>query len=361
MIAYYLMVLLPVAVSLLCWQYRVRVSRCTKQNNIAIAVFFAIYFLLLALRHKTIGSDTGGYFNSFEQIKHVGWLELLRSGRSDIGFYLLSKLISTFFPSYQVNLAIIAALTVIPLGYLYHRESEGPLLSMVLFLTFPVFMMYFSGQRQALAIALGVPAFYMAKDRKLLKYLLIVLLAFLIHHSAFALLLIYPMFRAKFRPKHLLWLIPAYMVTLLLNSALLKRIMDILAVFLGEKYTDYEISDTGAYTMIILLALFLVYSFFMPSEKEMDETTRALRNLLIVALFIQMFTPISSLTMRINYYFLIFVPLLIPRVTNRCARFDRRILTVVKTAFFLFFAVYFFHKATTIDSLNIYPYIPFWS
>ncbi len=358
MLPYYLMVLTPVLFSLIYWRYRVQVSRATEKKNIAVAVFFAIYFLLLALRHETIGSDTVRYLYHFEQMQQTTLTELLSSGRSDLGYYLLTLVLKWLPP--QLFLGVVAALCVIPLGYFYYKESEGPLTSMVLFLTFPVFMMGFSGVRQMLAIALGVPAFYYAKDRKLVKFLLITLLAILMHHSAFMLLLIYPVCRARLRPRDLLWLIPIFAFVLLFSQSIFASVIQIAASLLGGEYADYEITQTGAYTMIMLLSLLLAYSFLIPDEEEIDETTRMLRNLLALAVLLQLFTPLSPLVMRLNYYFLIFIPILIPKVTNRCTKLNRQYLTVIRVVIFLFFGVYFFYKASHTDSLNIYPYIAFW-
>lgn len=360
MLPYYFMVLVPVLVSLVQWRMRRDLRYAKTEKNLPIAVFFGIYFILLALRHETVGSDTGRYIDVFKMMPGTAWNRIFSVSSSDWGYYLLNKVASVFFRNEQLFLMLIAVITVAPLGYLYYKESEAPLLCMALFITFPVFMMNFSGLRQSIAIALTVPAFYMARDKRLLKFLLIVALAYLFHHSAIVILLIYPLFHAKIRPKHLLWLVPCYLLTLALNDRLFALILEFLGTVLGGDYLEYEMTETGAYTMIILMALFTVFAFFIPDEDQMDDTTRATRNMLVIALFIQMFTPISRLTMRMNYYFVLFIPLLIPKVINRCNRFDKRYLMIIRAVFFAFFAVYFFRKATTTDSLNIYPYIPFW-
>ena len=221
--------------------------------------------------------------------------------------------------------------------------------------------MLFSGLRQSIAIGLVVPAFYFTKERKLWKFLGITILALLFHHSAFMMLLIYPIYHAKLTPKHLLWLIPCLGLALLFNTSLFSFILRFLEFFLGEDYSTYEMTQTGAYTMIILMALFVAYSFIMPDEEQMDEMTRGFRNFLVLSLFLQLFAPISSLAMRMNYYFIIFIPLLIPRITNRCKWLNVRYLMLIRVAVFLYFVIYFFDKANSMDSLNIYPYIPFWN
>ena len=361
MLAYYIMILTPILVSVLYWLWRKKTRNTEPAKNWAIAVFFAIYFVLLALRHSTIGSDTQRYILIFEHMAQTPWRSVFQYSSNDWGYYLINKILAGFIRNPQLILAIFAALTVIPLGYLYFRESEGPLVSMALFLVFPVFLMLFSGLRQSIAIGLVVPAFYFTKERKLWKFLGITILALLFHHSAFMMLLIYPIYHAKLTPKHLLWLIPCLGLALLFNTSLFSFILRFLEFFLGEDYSTYEMTQTGAYTMIILMALFVAYSFIMPDEEQMDEMTRGFRNFLVLSLFLQLFAPISSLAMRMNYYFIIFIPLLIPRITNRCKWLNVRYLMLIRVAVFLYFVIYFFDKANSMDSLNIYPYIPFWN
>jgi uncharacterized membrane protein len=83
--------------------------------------------------------------------------------------------------------------------------------------------------------------------------------------------------------------------------------------------------------------------------------------MLALAVFIQMFSTISVITMRMNYYFLIFLPVLIPRITNRWKSADQFIRNVVNIVMIVFFLLYYFIKAYSVDSMNIYPYIPFWN
>jgi len=76
---------------------------------------------------------------------------------------------------------------------------------------------------------------------------------------------------------------------------------------------------------------------------------------------IQMFAPVHGLVMRVNYYFLPFVPVLIPRIVRRAKESMRQLVLISMIVMYSFFTVYFFYHAYTgADILRIYPYIPFW-
>ena len=61
-----------------------------------------------------------------------------------------------------------------------------------------------------------------------------------------------------------------------------------------------------------------------------------------------------------NYYFLPFVPLLIPKITHRFKRIDRRYAQLIQIGMATFFFIYYLQKTNHVDSLNIYPYSFFW-
>lgn len=357
MIPYYIMIALPFLMSVVQFESQAR-QLITKKKNYPILVFFAVYFLLLALRHAQIGSDTVRYLEVYEQITVTGWLDLTNVRESEFAYTLLNKLVSFVFDNKQVFLAVAAAITVIPLAKLYYEESENSMVSIALFLVYPVFMMNFSGIRQGLAISMGALAYFAVKKKKPIRFILVVLLAMSFHQSAFILLLMYPLYHMRMRPVHLPILIPIYALIFLFNDRVYRFVLPLL----GDKYADRydELGETGAYTMIILMVLFFLYAFIVPSKDQMDPVTWGFRNFLVLALVIQLFAPISPIAMRLNYYYIIFIPLLIPRITTRWKSVDPFITKVVNIVMIVFFIGYYILFTTKANSLNIYPYIPFW-
>jgi hypothetical protein len=99
----------------------------------------------------------------------------------------------------------------------------------------------------------------------------------------------------------------------------------------------------------------------MPDEKKIDQDTRAMRNILLLAVCIQMFAPIHNLAMRMNYYFLIFIPVLISRIPKLSNKRFSQIAVISVFVMCLFFTGYFIYDVCYgEDVLEIYPYIAFW-
>lgn len=349
---YYVLVFLPVLITLLFLKNKNR-------NRIAIISFFSILIILVSLRNKSIGSDTGNYWFLYDMLNDTIRSSMFKTGEYEYGFLLYTRLCTFIKYDFQLYLTITAFLSLIPILILYGKKSEGAILSIAIFLVLGFFRLYFSGIRQGLAIMWVVPAFYFCKEKKLLPFLATVFMAFVFHHSAFIMLLMYPLCWMKLDRKALLFIFPALFAVYLLRVSLFATILP----FLGEKFEETygDITETGAIMMLLLLVLLMVFAFLIPDEKKLDRETLAMRNFLVISTFLQVFAGVSTIAMRINYYFFLFIPLVIPKVISIAsnnlrfiAKFGGAIISVV------FIGYYFYGAITGADNLELYPYIFYW-
>ncbi len=324
------------------------------------AVFFLGLFCLLSLRDLSVGVDTARYAWHFEQVAGLPREELFDYRDAEWGYFGLGWLVAVCGGDFRTFLVVIAALCTLPTGYLYATRSPSPLLSLSLYMILPTFMISFSGLRQAVAVALGVPVFCAVSKRRWLRAILWVGVATLFHRSAAVLLLMLPVFGRRFRAVHL----PLFALLCggiyAAKGPLFRFLVSLFGASAADRYG--QTVETGGTTMILLLGGFLFLAFFVPREAEIDRETRGLRNLLAISLLIQLFSPVSTLSMRLNYYFLLFVPLCLSRVlTVRRGRLEIFLCGVVRAALAVFFIFYFFARTAVTDSLGIYPYVPLWT
>ena len=115
---------------------------------------------------------------------------------------------------------------------------------------------------------------------------------------------------------------------------------------------------------IVLFSLFVVYSIVIPDENRLDETGKMLRNILLITLAIMTFVPIHILVMRMAYYFVVFMPLCIPKIVKYHDESQRKITEISKIVMLVFFTVYFFYFGyrgmATGAGLHSFPYHFFW-
>ena len=327
-----------------------------KKNSIALAVFFVIFAVLVMLRHETIGNDTRNYIRTFEKYCALPWSGIAaRTG--ELGFAYFVKVVSLFTKTPQVFLAITTLVTMAMIYPTYRRLNADPSLAIVIFSVMSTFVMTFSGIRQMLAVGIGFVAYEFTRRKKPIPFVIAVAIAMTFHTSAFMLAFMYPLYHVKITRKWLFVVVPVLLLMLVFNN----QIFAVLGALL-ERYTQYDasVARTGAYTMIILFALFAVFAFLIPDEKRLNRETIGLRNFLLFALVLQMFAPLHTLAMRMNYYYIIFIPLLLPQVIECRSERWKQIAVLGRHVMVLFFFAYFFISAYGGGNLNVFPYRFFW-
>lgn len=327
-----------------------------KRNRAALKFFFVFLTLLVALRHESVGIDTPNYIYYFDKFSHMEWRDF--AGYTvEVGFPYLNKLISLISMEPQVYLAMMVLLANLMIYPTYKRLCVDVSLTVVLFCTMSTFVMMFSGIRQMLAIGIGFIAYGFTRQKKPLPFLLMCLLAFSLHTSAFLLALMYPVYHAKITRKSMFTLVPIMAICFVYNQQIFSALTSIMAQF-----TDYntEIEETGAYSMLILFGIFVAFSFLIPDEEKLDEETAGLRNFLLLTFALQMFAPLHTLAMRMGYYYMIFIPLLLPKIIVCRSKRWGRVAMLGRNVMVVFFLLYFFMNASGGGGLNVFPYHFFW-
>lgn len=357
MLPYYIMLGVPMAISLLYSSVSDKV-KYQKKQRVTMSVFFIILLTMLVLRYKTVGIDIRNYLIMFDMTSEMSFSKIIEFYDGEWGYYILTKLISLVTTDEQWFIAIIAILTTVPLAVLYIKESENAMLSIAVFMTLSNFAMLFSGFRQSLALAIIAISYVFVKKKKLFWFVVFVAFAMMFHKSAFIAILLYPFYHMNITRNKLLIFVPITAAILIFN----KPIFEFLNQFMNELGYEYEYKDTGAYMMIILFALFTILSFIAPVEETLDEETKGLRGIAVLATMLQIFALTSTVAMRMNYYFMMFYPILIPRVINRTTERNRQPYKYIAILMIVYFiGDYIYGMYTGSDILQLYPYRPFWN
>lgn len=352
MLPYFILISVPMIfqhIKINKWKY-------AEKNLFSMKLFFFMLFCLVALRHSSIGKDTTTYIWYFEKISMSKTFIGLYFPY-EMGFVLLNKIISIFTTNVQIYIIIIAFLTIYFIRKEYLRLCVDSTLTIILFCSMSTFIMMFSGIRQMIAISFGFLAYRFVREKKLLKFLIVTFIAMLFHNSAFMILFMYPLYHARITRKWLLVVIPILIIVFIYKNLVFNLLTSILS-----SYTRFDVSSssTGAYTMLLLFFLFGIYSYIIPDEKKLSDEIIGLRNFCLMSICIQIFAPLHVLAMRMNYYYIIFIPLLVPLIIKNSSLKWKKVAVLSRYVLVFFFLIYFFVSAETGDSLNIFPYHFFW-
>lgn len=293
-----------------------------KQASKIYMIFFAVLWIgMLALRHPSVGGDLGyavgeGYLQGYQEIGRYNLLEILFSHYKNYerGYMWLNWLLNWFSSNYWLLLAACAAIQMGIISMWIYRNSKHPFLSTLIYLGLPCFVLNFSGLRQAVAIAITVASFEFLKERKLLPFAAMVLLAAGFHDTAVVFLAAYPIYWFKTNS----WMRKLSLLVPILVFAFKYKIFNLMMTLVGWGGTQPD--NNGAINLFLIFYMMYVYSvLFAEDGSELENGTR---NLFLVAVSLQAMGGVYTGILRLGYYFLIYAVLLIPEVLehHRCAK-----------------------------------------
>lgn len=347
MLPYYLLLLLPLILKFVVSLYNSR-----QADIICIYSFFIFLFFLLALRSVDVGIDLHGYESYFNLVAVTPWSKLGDVSTFEYGYVILNKLISLVF-GFRGFLIIVALLSLSPIMRLFLRYPDYSYLSVILFLNLGTFPMLFSGLRQDISIGLGICAYLCLIDKKTIRSICFCFLALFFHTSSFILFSLFLFYNLKKLKKKWLLVLLLVLIVFLFEET----IFSFLLGRLPDKYASYGMTTRQTSQMLFLFLLLYVFTLLVLDTKKIHQDIIGMQNILVLVIIIQVFASISSIAMRMNYYFIPLVPCLISQtVTNPLPKY-RRLAHLASYVLILFFIFWFLYSAYTgEDILEIFPY-----
>lgn len=331
---------------------------CVKKNsNNSIILFFAIWFAMLSFRNVVCGIDLINYQNLFYRVSNLEFLDIFSRNPTEPFYYILNWFLAQIWFDFRLVIVVVALLCTGVVGWFYWKESESAPLTILLFVTNACFSMFYSGMRQTLAILFVVPLYYLTKHKKIIPFTLLAVFASYFHSSALIMLFLYPIYHLPLRSRYFVIILVMIALVFFFSSNIFSNILP----FMSEKYMEYELVETNAYGILSLFLLFLVYSFTLVDESKLSPDVLSLRNLLVLSTVIQCFASVSTIAMRMNYYFILLVPIFISKIINKPKAGYENVSQYFKWALVVFLTFMFFYKVHQANNiLNIYPYVAYW-
>lgn len=252
---------------------------------------------------------------------------------------------------------LFAVCAVVTLGLVFvaiYRQSEHPALAIFLFVFSSNYFLSLNIMRQFLGIALCLCAFEPAQKRQPVPFLLLVLLAALLHPTALVFLPVYFLYGLRLRPP----LAALCVAAALLAAPLAGRLLGALVPALLPKYAWYLGSqhNAGEFELLLLLinlAVLALASCYYKAGQDKPYFRLWYNTNLLGTLFL-CFSAVLPLMKRINYYYAACHFLLLPLLLSLEKKPRRRalLLALVCAAFLAetYVAVVLLNKN------GVYPY-----
>lgn len=328
------------------------VGNPSDKKKILSVAYCTFLILILGLRHPTMGVDLKNYLPSFHILSSYSLQDAFALSsflNYEKGFVLLNVLIGKINESEQLFLFVCAFLSIAPIGYVFYKKSDLIELSYIFYLGLTSFIICFSGLRQGIAIGICFFASLFVVERKVISFLLLVLLGSTFHTSSLLFLIAYPLYNLNLSKNGRIASIVLLPIAFVFKGSLFSSLCSIVGLYKSS------VDDNGAWTLFVVY--FLIYVFCCIFKTE-DKLYNFYLNLFWVSCFIQAMGGVNLIVSRAGFYFAVFLPLLLPRalqsIKNDFAKMNIQIITMVC---FILFGLYNIYAT---DFAKAYPYRFFW-
>ena len=227
-----------------------------------------------------------------------------------------------------------------------------------------------SGIRQAIAMFICVIAYRYIEKRKLVPFVVCVLLAMQFHITAVIFLLAYPLSFMKFNKFNCLLISVLGIVAFFSFDAILTKVLGYVPAYYSHYTSTERFSEgnIGNILVAVIQLLFLILSLFSTYRsdennnytKSFDEPA-FMKNMMLVSILLSIVSIRATTLDRLYYYFWIFAIVYIPNVISGITTKDNqrlivKILVVVFTMAYNMTLLYY-----RPEWFNITPYKFFWN
>ncbi len=348
----YILIYAVVFLMVLIWKDHVDQK---KVNQLICIVGFLLITLMLGLRHPYMGVDLGylrstGYLGSFDRIANISWKEIFDYNilNYERGYIVFNKFVSSIFNDRQFFLMACAIICILPIAYLVYKRSCSTWQSFIVYLGLPCFLMTYSGLRQAIAISLCFYSIKYIQDKRIYKFIFLVLIASAFHSTALIFLIAYPFYYLKMSLNMRIFTIIFIPIVYIFRNPLF--------TLLSSIFKDDAIADNNN-SITLLLVFSLVYIFCIVYNDHSEEQN-GLANLFLMACICQVFGGVYNTAIRVGYYFMIALVLLLPStLKNMTSRYNKNTFSTATIMCFTLFGLYSIYASTWARAC---PYYFFW-
>ncbi len=336
-----------------------------RNKNAILACIAVVLFLMMGLRHSSIGTDTGGYCKEYLNMQMVPigqiFAENASFGQSNYLYFLLNKAVGIFFPeSYTAFLLTVSAFISFAMYKFVKKFSTDYFFSFVMLFSLGYIFFFMTGIKQTLAMAAVLLGFVALSEDKKLRFVLWVIVAALFHNTAVIALLVLLLYKLKWKKLYIL-VVPVIVV---LANVFKSTIVSFFAQYLVDTkygmYGTYYESENNITGLLIQLACFAFVLILMWNERKTpDPQLRYLLVINVIGIFFQCLVSIIAEFFRISMYFSIVSVVLVPYAIERTTLINPKNKVVLKVIMLVIFLAYF--VIANHDNTPLVPYLPFWS
>jgi len=281
------------------------------------------FILFHGLRHYSVGVDSVRYYQRFLQAANIdSFKEIFSLHRFEPLYTLLEGTIGIFTDNYTIFFLGTSLLIFIPVGIFIYKYSNNYFMSIFLFIVLGYFDFSMNVVRQSIAMSISLIGYKYAKEKKFLKFLLIVLIASLFHYSAVVIFPIYFLTNLKPRREYIYSIGILLVALTAFNNQIAQFIHSFYYKYVVTTYVpDHDITGSIGMTGIFMLAIIILgYLIQNPLSRNVDQKSRGLFYIIVTSFLLHSLSTYSYMFKRLSMYYLIYMIIYIPEILDsKCA------------------------------------------
>lgn len=338
-------------------------KRRIDKDKAYIAIVGIWMFLVSALRNYTIGKDAHTYLNRYIEVTVSEWSDIPRLAKAwmfEEGYVVLTKLLSCISKSPRFYLAATSFIIVVSFSFYIYKNSKIYWFSLLIFFALRMYGESMCLIRQYIAVSIILFAYNEIKENRLIRFIIIVLLASTIHTSALVVLPMFWISKIKFEKIYILMPLVFGVVGLCLLTPLSSVISNWLVAFLARHTTyaryfaGYSGRAGGAVGLVLIYLAFLI--IIIIKSKSVDIQSRNMYiafALASVAVALATFIVGGAAERLLPYFSAMFIAS-VPEAVNNKSKLEIRVQYVFAICAVLMF--YYIAIVCRADSLWLIPY-----
>lgn len=224
-----------IAIALLCI-YIEHQNLSEKQRRWNLGLSLLPVFILMAFKGHTVGSDTPNYLYQFEIINDDKLYNELYE-RIEPGYDLLQKILHAITTDPIILLTTVALITCISCYYFFRDNCKYSCTSLYFFMALGYFPFIMSGLRQTIAMSICMLAYRYVKEKKLYKFLLLIIIAMTFHKSAIFFVPVFYLAHQQLKGKKIVALFAVILISFFFADKILMVAEDIVGYSYGVEQT----------------------------------------------------------------------------------------------------------------------------
>ena len=320
----------------------------------ALLVWFGLFlFVMIAFRSRYLGSDDSSIYYSnwgiigslnFEDFRHY-----VAASRAERGFLYVVWILSHIFPPSQFMFISSGLLFTIAVCRYVYKYSPAPTLSLVMFVTLGEYSFMVQGLRQAIAMSICLMSLEFCRQRRLFKFLLVIIIAMLFHQTAVVFIFVYFLYG---------FIMDIKMYGVIAAAGILLLTFSNQIVQWGNALFDRNYAndvDSGGLASIAVYVIILATAVIFARYRRIDRdyTFFFLITAFGFVFYIMRYTG-ALVTERISFYFTFGQMICLPMVLESFEKKTKGILTMFISAICLALFAY------RLNGGSLVPYYFFW-